>query len=173
MTLNKYQKLQGEIHLSEERRQDILTNLASADLRPVRRRYPVKMILSLGMVILMAVLILPRSLHMGASGGAAPMLAEQAAEAVPEDMYGANEAGGMPEAAAAAAEIMIMIDDVEVYTDAEYTYARFVYDGNDYMVYRTSQPAEINGRETEAKQEEDPAQWIREYLNEIKGKEHE
>lgn len=173
MTLNKYQKLQGEIHLSEERRQDILANLASADLRPVRRKYPVKMILSLGMVILMAVLILPRSLHKGASGGAAPMLAEQAAETVSEDMYGANEAGSMPAAGAAAAEIMIMIDDVEVYTDAEYTYARFVYDGNDYMVYRTSQPAEINGRETEAKQEEDPAQWIREYLNEIKGKEHE
>ncbi|MBQ6452067.1 MAG: hypothetical protein IJJ29_09120 [Solobacterium sp.] len=173
MTLNKYQKLQGEIHLSEERRQDILTNLASADLRPVQRKYPVKMILSLGMVILMAVLILPRSLYKGASGGAAPMLAEQAVETVSEDMYGANEAGSVPAAGAAAAEIMIMIDDVEVYTDAEYTYARFVYDGNDYMVYRTSQPAEINGRETEAKQEEDPAQWIREYLNEIKGKEHE
>ena len=173
MTLNKYQKLQGEIHLSEERKQAVLANLAEADLRPVQKKLPVKMILSLSVMVLAAVLILPRNLYKGASGGAAPMQAEQAAETVSEDMYASNEAENMPEAAAAAEEIMIVIDDTEVYTDAEYTYAHFVYDGNEYMVYRDSRPAMVNARETESKQAEDPAQWIREYLNEIKGKEHE
>ena len=169
--MNKYQKLQGEIHLSEERKQAVLANLAEADLRQVRRRYPVKMILSLSMMVLAAVLIIPHHAGMGsASGGAAPIQAAPAADSVTNEMYAA--AAEESKAEAAPEEIMIMIDDTEVYTDAEYTYARFVYDGNDYMVYRTSQPAMAEG-EAERKQEEDPAQWIRDYLNDIKGKEHE
>ncbi|MBR2830411.1 MAG: hypothetical protein IKE68_07690 [Solobacterium sp.] len=79
MTLkNNYQKLMDEVSLSEDQKEQMLGNIMRADLTPVRRRRswkPVYAFLAMGAC---ALVILPRIMPMGMSGGAAPMLAESA-----------------------------------------------------------------------------------------------
>ena len=78
---NNYQKIMDEVSLSEDQKEQMLANIMRADLTPVRRRRswkPVYAFLAMGAC---ALVILPRIMPMGMSGGAAPMLAESAAVA--------------------------------------------------------------------------------------------
>ena len=181
MTLNRYQKLQSDIHLDESRKEAMVKALLEKDLRPVRRRFPLRAVIPV-MAVLLAVFFLYPGRYGSTGGGTASGSAQfngaDAAEIAVEAYPAAEEPGETAVNTVTAGggtadsenedqrvyeseEIVIVIDEIEVRCSTDYTRACFVYEGKEYEIFR------------EEKDTEDQTDWIQEYLNELRGKEHE
>ena len=74
MTLNRYQKANESLHLSEERKEDMIQNILAADTEPKKVRRPFPLVFGTVMAGAFAVLLfvmIPRTVNHGVSYDAA------------------------------------------------------------------------------------------------------
>ena len=188
--MNNYQKAMKEIRLSDTQKEEILQNILAKDIQPVKKRNVwLKPSLALVMVVILAVLIMPKGMGKGSTGGgfassnAAPM-------AVPAEAARDVETKESPEYAAQESSPEAPVnEEIHFTTDIttndfmgaakEAEYAETEVDGIAVMVDPSHKTARFTINETEYEftydtdDDEVFQEELQKFIESIRGKENE